>query len=311
MNHPIPPPSIERPAVSTGLDHLSLLIARGPDARTFLDSQLTRNVPTGSTASPFGYCSPKGRLLANGVAWADDEAVSLLISRDIAEAIVKRLRMYVLRAKVTLDDVSSGTRLDGLVDPASAPPMSPWTAATIDGVTWVRFPDVDARSRYLRIGGSDDTEAIDATTWRWLDLRAGLPRIGTGTQDRFVPQMLNLEALGAVDFKKGCFPGQEVVARSQYLGKLKRRMSLASLDGSADVPSPGTDVWKTGDSEACGLVVNAERGADGRIALLVELPLAQFAAADLHVGSIDGPVPTLEALPYALPDNEVFVRPRL
>jgi len=318
MNDPLPPGSIDRPPVSTGLDHLSLLIARGPDARTFLDSQLTRNVPpaaskgTASTASPFGYCSPKGRLLANGVLWADENAISLLLSRDIAEAIARRLRMYVLRAQVTLDDVTAHTPMAGLVDPVTAlPEMASWTARTVDDVIWVRYPDVDARPRYLRIGGSAADGVVDAASWRWLDIRAGLPRIGAGTQDRFVPQMLNLEALGAVDFKKGCFPGQEVVARSQYLGKLKRRMSLASLGPSADLPAPGSDVWKTGDHEACGLVVNAERGPDGRIALLAELPLAQFAAADLHVGSIDGPTLTLEPLPYALPDNEVFVRPKL
>ncbi len=291
------------------LDHLSLLIVSGPDARTFLNSQLTRNVPTDATASLYGYCSPKGRLLADGVLWAHGDAVSLVLARDLAAAIAKRLRMYVLRAKVTIEDVSASQPLAGLVDPASAPAMESWTAQHIDDVTWVRYPDVGTRRRYLRIGAGEG--GIEATTWRWLDLQAGLPRIEVATQDRFVPQMLNLEALGAVDFRKGCFPGQEIVARSQYLGKLKRRMTLASLDALAAVPLPGTDVWLPGEREASGLVVNAERGPDGRIALLAELPLALFASTALRVGSADGPPLTIEPLPYDLPDNEVFVRPKL
>ena len=102
--------------------------------------------------------------------------------------------------------------------------MAPWTALQIGDRTWVRLPDVDARRRWLCIGTGDPgvDGSVDAALWRWLDIRSGLPRIVTATQDRFVPQMLNLEALGGVDFKKGCYPGQEVVARSQYLGKLKR-----------------------------------------------------------------------------------------
>ena len=324
MNDPITSEPVDHSRVVSDLDHLSLLVVKGPDARVFLDSQLTRNVPlagTPSTVSPFGYCSPKGRLLASGLLWADGDVVSLLLSRDIAEAIAKRLRMYVLRAKVTIDDVTASRCIDGVVDPVPAPPevvaMAPWTGLQVDGLAWVRYPDVDARRRWLCIAADDHAfddsigGRVDASTWRWLDIRAGLPRIVMATQDRFVPQMLNLEALGGVDFKKGCYPGQEVVARSQYLGKLKRRMTLASLDASASVPAPASDVWAAGDHEPCGMIVAAERGPDGRVALLAELPLARFASADLHVGTIDGAVLTIEPLPYVLPDNEVFVRPKL
>jgi folate-binding protein YgfZ len=320
MNDTIASERLEHSRIASDLDHLALLVVQGPDARVFLDSQLTRNVPPAgmpSTVAPFGYCSPKGRLLANGLLWADGDVVSLLLSRDIAEAIAKRLRMYVLRAKVKIDDVTASRRIAGVVDPVAAPPevvaLAPWTALKIDDRTWVRFPDADARRRWLCIAGDDHAidDRVDASTWRWLDIRSGLPRIVVATQDRFVPQMLNLEALGGVDFKKGCYPGQEVVARSQYLGKLKRRMTLASLDASADVPAPATDVWAADDHEPCGMIVAAERGPDGRVALLAELPLARFASTDLCVGTIDGPLLTIDPLPYALPDNEVFVRPKL
>ena len=319
MSEVLSPPVV---APARSLDHLRLLQVRGVDARSFLDAQLTRNVPPPGVASLAGYCSPKGRLLASAVVWADAETVSLLLSADIADAIAKRLRMYVLRAKATID-ASTGYAATGhagsAAGPDALPPavatLAPWATVDVEDRTWVRFPDAAGRARYLRVAPeaseSADADAIDARTWRWLDIRAGLPRVTLGTQESFVPQMLNLEALDGVDFKKGCFPGQEIVARSQYLGKLKRRMALASIDGTDAPPAPGTDVWNTRDAEPCGLVVEAERGDDGRIAALIELPIASFASADLHVGRADGPAVTLEPLPYPLPDNEVFVRPKL
>ena len=309
---------LRQPGPRTGLSHLSLLIIRGPDARTFLDSQLTRNVPTtAGVASPAGYCSPKGRLLASCVIWLDGDAIALLLSRDIAEAIAKRLRMYVLRAKVTIEDTTADLRLDGIVDAAALPPwaadLASWAVGRNDAMTLVRFPDVGGRPRWLRVASMSDpgdaNDAVDAATWRRLDIESGLATITAATQDRFVPQMLNLEAIGGVDFKKGCFPGQEVVARSQYLGKLKRRMALAS-SGTDQVPPPATDVWMAGHHEASGLVVNAER-ADDRVVLLVELPTSLFESDALRIGGVDGPALTLEPLPYPLPDNEVFVRPKL
>lgn len=304
-------------AVGTrSLDHLRPLLVRGVDARTFLDSQLTRNVPPPGVASLAGYCSPKGRLLATFLCWTDGAAVWLAVSDDIAEGIAKRLRQYVMRARVTIDDASSTHVLGGLGG-AHRPEiaiLAPWATATDRDRTRVRLPDCDGHRRCLEVrpvaeAPAADADAIDARTWRWQDIRSGLPRITLATQDRFVPQMVNLEALGGVDFKKGCFPGQEVVARSQYLGKLKRRMALATLDARDDVPAPGSDVWSAGP-EPCGLVIDAERGDDGRVALLIELPVASFASPDLHIGR-DGPTATVEPLPYALPDNEVFVRPRL
>lgn len=294
---------------------LALLLVTGADAPSFLDSQLTRNVPTADgAASLAGYCSPKGRLLATFVTWRRGDAIALLTPTVLAAPIAKRLRMYVLRAKVAIDDATDRTAIDGFVDPVESPALpQPWSVVDVDDTTWLRYPDADGRRRLLRIGSmrsADRAAAVDAATWRWLDIRAGLPTIGPATQDRFVPQMVNLEALGGVDFKKGCFPGQEVVARSQYLGKLKRRMALASLDGG-DAPPPGCDVVRAGDAEPVGLVVDAARGPDGRVALLVELPLALFASDALRAGTADGPALTLQPLPYELPDNEVFVRPKL
>ena len=304
---------------SGGLSHLALLRATGADAPTFLDTQLTRNVPErGATLA--GYCSAKGRLLASFTLWREQDGIALLVSRDIAEAIAKRLRMYVLRAKVTIEDVTPTHAIEGLAAPRDAPDAPDvWSVTRDSGGSRIRFPDAAGRVRFLRVaplprGPATEghrTDALDAAAWRWADIQAGLPLITAATQDRFVPQMVNLEALGGVDFKKGCYPGQEVVARSQYLGKLKRRMALASLAPEFGVPAPGSDLWGTATHEPAGVVVDAERGPDGRIALLVELPLALFESDALHAGTSDGPALQLHPLPYPLPDNEVFVRPRL
>jgi folate-binding protein YgfZ len=303
----IDPPAADF-ATRPTLDHLALLRVRGADARTFLDSQLTRNVPAVGTASLAGYCSPKGRLLASFVVWADDDGVGLLVARDIAEPIAKRLGMYVLRAKATIELVDEATAITGVL--AADATQAVWAVAVEGPTTRIRVPDAEGRTRHLAIGPARDELTAQGALWRWLDIRAGIAAITGTTQDRFVPQMLNLEALGGVDFRKGCFPGQEVVARSQYLGKLKRRTALATME-DGDLPTPGTDLFAAGSSDAVGVVVNAERGPDGRIALLAELPVALFAADDLRVGGVTGPALRVETLPYALPDNEVFVRPKL
>lgn len=296
MNHPAP-----------RLDHLALVRVHGADTRTFLDGQLTRDVPTDGAASLAGYCSPKGRLLATFTIWADHDGVWLLMSRDLAEPVLKRLRMYVLRAKAVFEDVTATAAVQGFVDgdwPKAVDALAPWAIHRADGVIWIRMPDADGRRRALRIADEATDGAVDAATWRAAEIRAGLPRIALATQDRFVPQMVNLEALGGVDFRKGCFPGQEVVARSQYLGKLKRRTALAT---GGDVPAPGADVFASTSADPQGTVVDVERTDDGAVAL-VELPIALFGDPGLRAG--DAPL-AIVPLPYELPDNEVFVRPKL
>ncbi len=335
MNDRTVSPALDHPAEAASpptLDHLALLAARGVDVRSFLDSQLTRNVPvleperSVSRASIAGYCSPKGRLLASFVVWCElspsGETIFMLTSRDIVETVAKRLRMYVLRAKVTIEVVTAVHAIEGFHDSPSLPEVARsldvWSVRRDGDVTWIRHPDADGVKRVMRIGTAASAAPglpVDAANWRWSEIRAGIPRITATTQDRFVPQMVNLEALGGVDFRKGCFPGQEVVARSQYLGKLKRRMALASTDASwgdgGVIAQPATDIWSAEDSGPAGLVVNAERGPEGRVALLVELPLARFESAGLTVAESSGPALTIESLPYVLPENEVFVRPKL
>lgn len=308
------------PSAPTALPHLALVRVSGADARSFLDAQLTRNVPAPGTASLAGYCSPKGRLLAILVVWSSDDAIHLVTSRDVVDALVRRLRMYVLRAKAVVEDVTATHALLGSFA-EDAVPAAPWDVVADGSRFAIRVPNAhDVRrvlhvSPHVREAMSENGEAERAAgeRWRWSDIVAGVPSIVAATQDRFVPQMVNLEALGGVDFKKGCFPGQEIVARSQYLGKLKRRTAIATLDidANAEPPAPGTDVWIEGSSDPQGTVVDAARGPDGRVAMLVELPIVALAATSVRPGSPDGPRATLAPVPYPLPDNEVFVRPKL
>jgi folate-binding protein YgfZ len=321
---------------SSELDHLGLIGVTGADAAAFLHAQLTNgmlDLESGEVRLS-GYCSAKGRLLAIALVWRRADDFWLLVPRELAAPLAKRLSMFVLRSKVKVNDVSAQYSLIGHVDAgngaieraadwlagaAPAPSQTPARLEAVDGADQmlVHMPASLGLTRRISIRRTSDVrdEREGATQgdalWRWLDVRAGLPIVVAATQDRFVPQMVNLEALGGVDFKKGCYPGQEVVARSQYLGKLKRRTAGAHLASDAARPLPGDDILHTvaGQPQAIGTVVSAEASPLGGVDLLVEVPLASSGEVLTVAGHEQG----LEIwpLPYVLPDNEVFVRPKL
>ena len=289
------------------LDDWGVICASGPDAAAFLNGQLTQDMLhlDGTQARLAGYCSPKGRLLASFVAWrsADDE-IALACSADLLPATLKRLSMFVLRAKCKLVDASERLALYGLAGPQAdalvgSTAMTEWSMVARGDVRIVRLPTVDGVSRYLWIGADAPMlPALEASAWRWLEVRSGLPRIVAATVDQFVPQMLNYELLGGVNFKKGCYPGQEVVARSQYRGTLKRRTYL--LDGAAAL-QPGQEVFHSADpGQPAGMVVLAASADAERHAALVELKIAALDGGTLHAGAADGPLLRPAALPYAL-----------
>ena len=289
------------------LDDWGVICASGPDAAAFLNGQLTQDMLhlDGTQARLAGYCSPKGRLLASFVAWrsADDE-IALACSADLLPATLKRLSMFVLRAKCKLVDASERLALYGLAGPQAdalvgSTAMTEWSMVARGDVRIVRLPTVDGVSRYLWIGADAPMlPALEASAWRWLEVRSGLPRIVAATVDQFVPQMLNYELLGGVNFKKGCYPGQEVVARSQYRGTLKRRTYL--LDGAAAL-QPGQEVFHSADpGQPAGMVVLAASADPERHAALVELKISALDGGTLHAGAADGPLLRPAALPYAL-----------
>jgi folate-binding protein YgfZ len=203
------------------LTRYGLLSVTGDDARQFLHAQLTRdieNLPAGRAAFA-GWCSAKGRLLASLLVVPAPQGFLLQLARDLAAPVAKRLAMFVLRSKVKIADESERWAQDGVWEADLGEPEVSWSGE----VGTVR---VDER-RYLQLGpAAQMTQPASASEEDWVvqEIRAGRPFISAATQDQFVPQMVNLEKLGWVDFQKGCYPGQEIVARAQYRGEVKRRM---------------------------------------------------------------------------------------
>ena len=306
--------------VAVRLSDWGVIRAKGEDAATFLNGQLTQEtikLDVGQ-ARLAGYCSPKGRLLASFVMWrAAPDEILLACSADLLAPTLKRLSMFVLRAKCKLTDASAevalwGVALPGLLhDDAAHPiPAVPYATSSVAGATAIRLADAAGATRVLWAAAPDATPPWATTSnpdvWNWLEVQSGVPRIVARTVEAFVPQMVNLELVGGVNFQKGCYPGQEIVARSQYRGTLKRRMVLAE---GATAAAAGAEVFAAADPEqpAGQIVLSAslphpEGGA--RHAVLIEVKRALAEAGELHVGAADGPVVRLRALPYEIPaDN--------
>lgn len=302
------------------LTDVGLIAATGDDAARFLHNQVTNDVEhlAPGEARLAGYCSPKGRLLASFLYWKQDDAVLLQLPRTIQPSIQKRLQMFVLRSKAKLTDVTAEHAVLGMAGPAAqqwlqqrfpALPTVPYGAAYGEAGTLIRLPDTHIGPRFQWVTTPDNAVAAwaelsailtpsNASAWWLMDIRAGIPRIVTATQEQFVPQMVNFELIGGVNFRKGCYPGQEIVARSQYLGKLKRRTVLASVTGVAVFP--GNEVFSNSDPmQPCGMIVNAEPNGDG-FDCLVELKLSALESGAIHVGASDGPVLDFRPLPYPL-----------
>ncbi|MBT9485930.1 MAG: folate-binding protein YgfZ [Rubrivivax sp.] len=269
-----------------------LIRARGEDSRSFLHGQLTQDMLTlapGETRLA-GYCSAKGRLLASFVVWLDGDDVLLACSADLLPATLKRLSMFVLRAKCKLSDATAELPLHGLVGDA--------VAATAVQRPIARLPDALGLPRALCVGEPPAGSALDGELWRWLEVHSGVARIVGATAEHFVPQMVNLELVGGVNFQKGCYPGQEIVARSQYRGTLKRRAYVVSGDSPLQ---PGQEIFSPAEPEQpVGEVVLAAAPAGRTPAALVELKIAA-APGPLHAGSATGPALRLGALPYNFP----------
>jgi len=305
------------------LTQFGVIDVRGEDAASFLHNQVTNDVQhlDASTARLAGYCSPKGRLLGSFLMWRTADVVRLLIAHDVQAAVQKRLSMFVLRSKAKLTDATSEVAAVGFAGDVRAA-LSGIFDALPDGVhvkvegphgALIRVPDAAHRPRFLWVGPKADVEAhiakldekltrVPEQMWDWLDIHAGEPRITHATVEQFVPQMVNFDVLGAVNFKKGCYPGQEIVARSQYRGTIKRRTALAHVDTGADSVSPGAELFHSDDpGQPCGLVVNVAPGEHGGVDCLVEIKLAALESGSVHVGAADGPALGFVPLPYAFP----------
>jgi len=303
----------ETPDGALRLHDWGLIRASGVDARSFLQGQLTQDVQSvrEGQARLAGYCSPKGRLLASFV-MLDEGPQDLLLacSADLLSPVLKRLSMYVLRGRCKLTDASLEFALWGLAGQsaaAAALSLAPWQSRRDGPLRVLRLPDatVDGqrvlRALLLQEAGAAPPAppALAPAAWAALEARSGVARITAATQERFVPQMINLELVGGVSFQKGCYPGQEIVARSQYRGTLKRRAFL--LEGHTPM-APGQEVYASDDAgQPAGMVVLAGSLDGERHDALVELKIAATRAGSLHLGNAVGPQLALRELPYVLP----------
>jgi folate-binding protein YgfZ len=295
------------------LQHLGVIRAEGADAASFLQGQLSHDVqllPVGQ-ARLAAFLSAKGRMQASFVVIKRSaEEFWLLTSRDVLPATLKRLSMFVLRAKCKLSDATEAVQLLGLAGdavPAEARNLAPWQVLALGDASVVRLYAAEGQRRALLAApaGSALPAPISASpimapeAWQLSMVQAGVPLITTPVVDAFVPQMLNFESVDGVSFKKGCYPGQEVVARSQFRGTLKRRMYRLS---AAEQPQIGQEVFAASDdSQPVGTVVQAAASASGFEALVS----MQIAAANepLHLGSNTGPALQILDLPYALKED--------
>ena len=316
-------PAAERRAAAAGtvladLSQLGVIAFRGDDAATFLQGQLTNDVRAlhADGAQWSGYCNPKGRLLGNFLMWRRDEDYCLQLSRDILPGVQKRLSMFILRAKVQARDASdetvrlvvAGANAAGAVhDAMGALPDTAMTSLASEAGQIIRvgadkfvLSVVPSRAEAVWATLKASASPVGAPVWDWLRLNAGIPMIVAATQEQFVPQMVNLEVIGGVNFQKGCYPGQEIVARSQYLGKLKRRMFLAHVDAEA---APGDSLFSADfEGQATGAIVNAAPAPDGGFDVLAVAQVDSAAAHTLHLKAPDGTPLRLKALPYEIPD---------
>jgi hypothetical protein len=294
------------------LPQFALLSCSGDEARDFLHAQLTSDI-AGLAAGEVriaGWCSAKGRLLATLLVVSQGGEFLLQLPREIAPAVAKRLSMFILRAKVKLADASAawaqfglwgGGAAERLAALGLAVPQEPMRSTQSQGgivaqVAAQRFlvlVPAAQRAHLAVIANAPDEDA-----WTLEEIRAGRPQVLLATQDQFVPQMVNLERLGAVDFKKGCYPGQEIVARTQYRGVLKRRMVRARVAASA---AAGDELFADDlPGQASGMVVNAAAAPAGGSELLAVAQISALESAQpLRLRSADGPALELLPLPYA------------
>ena len=296
-----------------------LIAAEGPDAASFLHNQLSNDFALLGQAEArlAALCNAKGRMLASFIGFKrGPERVLLLCARDLLPQTLQHLQRFVLRAKVRLSDASDRCALWGAVGAAVAAdlPAPTWSKLDAGAQTWVRLPAVAGLGRALLCMESDagadeqapnpaQTATLPPAHWDWLQVRSAVVLLSQPLVELLVPQMLNYESVGGVNFKKGCYPGQEVVARSQFRGTLKRRAYLAHCPsaGTGSAPIAGQAVFHPSDAEQpCGVVVQAAAHPAGGFDALLSLQTSAADGQTLRLGTPDGAALHVLPLPYEL-----------
>ncbi|PUE33012.1 folate-binding protein YgfZ [Limnohabitans sp. Jir61] len=294
------------------LPHLGIIRAAGSDAASFLHNQLTNDVLLMKEGQSrlAAFCNAKGRMQASFVVYKrSPEEVLLICRKDLIAQTVKRMSMFVLRAKAKLSDATDEYQLLGLAGDAALAALNgasadAWQCHSVGIADVLTLYPALTQPRAFWLAPKDvaapTAPNLSADLWQVGEVMSGIAWVELATFEAFVPQMLNYESVDGVNFKKGCYPGQEVVARSQFRGTLKRRAFIAQ---SAVAMAAGQEVFSSLDAtQPCGLVAQAANDDASHVAVL-ELQLSATENSSLHLGSADGPVLSLLPLPYALRDD--------
>jgi len=324
-------PIRELKVINTGsiiadLSHYGLIAVQGEDASEFLQGQFSNDLNEISEkhSQLNGMCNPKGRMLAIFRVFQRGDTYYLRLPQELLEETIKKLRMYVLRSKVTLEDATDTFTRMGLSGPTSDTQLKdvlgqiPETiddALLLDNQTIIRIPGVNPRFEIIgeieniqKLWNKLDVHSapVGADAWASIDILAGIPTIYKETKEMFVPQFLNFDIVGGINFKKGCYTGQEIVARMHYLGKLKQRMYLAQVS-SKEKPQPGTSLFaKDGNNQqSIGNVVYSRPSPEGHYDLLAVIKTSNIGKHSIVLGDADGPEIDIKELPYSLENSSL------
>lgn len=326
-------PRTEHAAAAQGtvlvdLSATAMIRANGQDLVNFLQGQLSNDIRLvdESHTQLSAYSNPKGRMLAVFRIMRHGEHYLLQLPRSLRDSVTKRLKMYVLRSKVTLENADDLVAI-GVSGPDAESLVGQFTGAVPEKEneclqdhtrTVIRLPghfprfelvtnEEDAERIWL--SWSPSARACGASAWSWLNIVAGLPTVYPETSEAFVPQMANLELIGGVSFKKGCYPGQEIVARMQYLGRLKQRMYRVHAQCET-APRPGTEIYADDFGEqSAGTVVDAQIAPLGGYDMLAVVQIGSARNGNLHLNDGRGPLIVIQDLPYALPEQKSSIPP--
>ena len=302
-----------RDTIITPLSHLAVLRFSGDDAKTFLHNQVTSDINhlDADSVQLSGWCSAKGRMLASFQIFRDSDGYCAILAEDLAEVTQQGMKKYILRSRVTIENVSDRHTLLGLCGKESLrllesahlpfPPASGRTMSFAHGCV-IRLADdriVICCDNPQEIWSAlvPPVRPVGSVCWRWLDVQAGLPLIVAATREAFVPQMVDFDKIGGVSFHKGCYPGQEVVARTHYLGKVKRHLYRVH---STSAMVPGTLLFSPDNPDhACGEIANVAPSPTGGFDGLAVIQEDYAEAKDLGLGAINGPGLTVTPIEYA------------
>ena len=301
------------------LSQCGALRVAGEEAQSFLQNLLSNDIRevTETRAQLSSLSSAKGRMLANFLIWRDDEDYLLQLPHSLVEMMRKKLSMYVLRAKVKVTDVSdefialgiAGSNAEEILHEVfNDLPLETFACLRTAQGCVIKLSDTrfqiittPTQAETLWTTLSVHVKPVGSTCWDSLNIRAGIPIILPKTQEQFVAQMVNFDLIGGINFKKGCYPGQEIVARTHYLGKLKRRMYLAHID-TTDAPQAGDELFSADmEGQASGMIANAAPSPDGGYDVLAVVQMSSQETQTIHWKSLRGGTLQFLPLPYALP----------